>query len=118
MKFDFLAFVGKHSKLTLVFIFLLTLFFLFHAVSLELNGDYASLMQETEDEVVYEGGVGQIPSAGTSTSENSLILDTAVLNTSSTDHQFRASTSFSPISEDDDFEYTSTYLVMVESDNL
>ncbi|MDD3904681.1 MAG: MMPL family transporter, partial [Sphaerochaeta sp.] len=42
----------------------------------------------------------------------------AVLNTSSTDHQFRASTSFSPISEDDDFEYTSTYLVMVESDNL
>lgn len=118
MKFDFLAFVGKHSKLTLVVIFLLTLFFLFHAVSLELNGDYASLMQETEDEVVYEGGVGQIPSAGTSTSENNLVLDTAVLNTSSTDHQFRASTSFSPIGEVDDFEYTSTYLVMVESDNL
>ena len=119
MKFDFLAFVGKHSKLTLTVIILLTLFFLFHAVSLELDGDYASLMQETKDTEIYEGGVGQAPSVEASLQEQELILETTVLTTSTNDnHQYRASTTPSLISEEEDYPYTSTYLVMVEADNL
>lgn len=117
MKFDALSFVGKHSKTTLICIAIITLFFLYHAVSLELSGDYSDLLYQIEDTTVFEGGVGQIPSTQQGSDTNPITLDTQVLNANG---QLRASVE-PPLVQDqetEDYPYTSSYLVMVESKNL
>ena len=117
MKFDILSFVGKHSKTTLVCIAIVTIFFLYHAVSLELSGDYTDLLYQIEDTKVFEGGSGPASSSNQKANVEHLILDTQVLNANS---HLRASTESSLVSDEDDgdYPYTSTYLVMVEAQDI
>ena len=117
MKFDMLSFVGKHSKTTLVCIAIITIFFLFHAVSLELSGDYTDLLYQIEDNRVFEGGTGAAEPPKQGSKPEHLVLDTQVLNANA---NLRANTSPSLVSEEDesDYPYTASYLVMVEADNL
>ncbi len=118
MKFDILSFVGKHSKTTLVCIAIVTIFFLYHAVSLELSGDYSDLLYQIEETTVYEGGTAHATTSTGQISEGeSLILDTQVLTANA---HLRSSTSPSldPDGDEGDYPYTSSYLVMVEANDL
>ncbi|HKL59422.1 MAG TPA: efflux RND transporter permease subunit [Sphaerochaeta sp.] len=117
MKFDILSFVGKHSKTTLACIAIVTIFFLYHAVSLELSGDYSDLLYQLEDTKVFEGGTGQADPTTQQSESKNLILDTQVLNASP---NLRASTDPSLASgeNEEDYPYTTSYLVMVEAENL
>ena len=124
MKKDFLTQVGKHNKLTLVIIAIITCFFLYQASSLTLNGDYGSLLPNGGEQEQYTGGTA---SAGTSpvpnvasTSGDSLILDTQVLTTSGNGHLLSADTQpfDGTIAGEDDYPPTTTYLVMVEAEDL
>jgi len=117
MKFDILSFVGKHSKTTLVCITIITIFFLFHAVSLELSGDYSDLLYQIEDNMVFEGGTGPSEPSRQGSKPEHLVLDTQVLNANA---NLRASTSPSlvPEEDEDDYPYTASYLVMVEGEDL
>ena len=117
MKFDILSFVGKHSKTTLVLIAIITIFFLFHAVSLELSGDYSDLLYQIEDSTVFEGGTKATPSASQEAANENLVLDTQVLNANP---NLRAS-SEPPLvigGDEDDYPYTASYLVLVEAKDL
>ncbi len=117
MKFDALAFVGKHSKTTLACIAIATIFFLYHAVSLELSGDYSDLLYQTEDTTIFEGGTAQASRTNLEATIEPLILDTQVLNASA---HLRASTETSPVTDvnEGDYPYTASYLVMVEAQDL
>ena len=119
MKFDILSFVGKHSKTTLACIAIVTIFFLYHAVSLELSGDYSDLLYQIEDTTVLEGGTGQAELSDDQAKGEFLILDTQVLNANP---NLRASTDSSPVpigdGDEGDFPYTASYLVMVEAKEL
>ncbi len=117
MKSDILSFVGKHSKTTLVCIAVVTIFFLYHAVSLELSGDYSDLLYQTEETTVYEGGTSQVSPTGQRSEGESLILDTQVLTANA---HLRSSTSPTLVSDgdEDDYPYSSSYLVMVEANDL
>ena len=117
MKFDILSFVGKHSKTTLVLIAIITIFFLFHAVSLELSGDYSDLLYQIEDSTVFEGGTKATPFASQEAANENLVLDTQVLNANP---NLRAS-SEPPLvigGDEDDYPYTASYLVLVEAKDL
>lgn len=117
MKFDVLSFVGKYSKTTLACIAIVTIFFLFHAVSLELSGDYSDLLYQIEDTTVFEGGTASASPTGQQAVGESLILDTQVLTANA---NLRASTSPSlvPSEDEGDYPYTASYLVMVEAQDL
>ncbi|MDY0290418.1 MAG: MMPL family transporter, partial [Sphaerochaeta sp.] len=117
MKFDILHFVGKHSKTTLACVAIVTIFFLYHATSLELSGDYTDLLYQIEDTSVFDGGTGQPSPSKQATNLESLVLDTQVLNANA---NLRASANPSPAYDADegDYPYTSSYLVMVESGEL
>lgn len=112
-----LSFVGKYSKTTLVCIVITTIFFLYHAVSLELSGDYTDLLYQIEDTEVFDGGTGDSAPPRQAMDLEYLTLDTEVLNANA---NLRASTDFSPLSEEDegDYPYSSSYLVMVEAKDL
>ena len=118
MKFDILSFVGKHNKTTLVCIAIVTIFFLFHAVSLELSGDYSDLLYQVEDTKVFDGGTGGASPANQQANLEPLVLDTQVLNANA-NLQANTSPSLLATEEDEgDYPYTSSYLVMVEADDL
>ncbi len=121
MRFDFLSFVGRHSKITLAIIVVITVFFGYHAAHLHLDADYNSLMNEMEIQSTYEGGNG--PYVASTTSKNiqdETIPDTTVLSTSMLGNHLVADASNTSVSDmtDQSDEFSTTYLVLVESDNL
>lgn len=121
MKFDLLASIGKHSRLTLVIILLITAFFAYHASSLTLDADYSSLMGKLVDTRVYVGGEGKETSQQASLIqqwEGQNIPDTQVLDTKSLGINLKASTDVQAPAEGDTTAYTTSYLVMVENPNL
>ena len=108
MKFDILSFVGKHNKTTLVCIAIVTIFFLFHAVSLELSGDYSDLLYQVEDTKVFDGGTGGASPANQQANLEPLVLDTQVLNANA-NLQANTSPSLLATEEDEgDYPYTSS----------
>ena len=118
MKFDILAFIGKHSKATLLVIFLITAFFLYHASSLTLDADYSSLVASEE-----KGKTFIVSSTDTviTAQKEELYFDipqTTLLKTDNLAHYMVASTAEHIDFEEPGPEYTTSYLVMVESDNL
>ncbi len=118
MKFDFLSFVGKHSKITLAFILVVTVFFGYHATHLQLDADYVTLMNENETPALYQGGDGPyIP-----TEQNSSIIeDEAIPETMQLETSMLAEHLIADISGDlpeKEPPYTTRYLVLVESDRL
>jgi hydrophobe/amphiphile efflux-3 (HAE3) family protein len=125
MKRSPLNFIKNHSKLTLVLISLLTIFFLYQAIGLELNGDYGTLLPYGEEPKEYDGGsTSQIafqPQEVASEQNQPLILDTQVLTLSNENHLYSANADTTVLQipeEDQDYPYTNTYLVMVEAKNL
>ncbi len=115
MKPSLLVFVGKHSKLTLFVILLITAFFLYHASFLHLDADYNSLMNETGKGVTYQGGSQEyIPQQGTAIVED-VIPETMVLQTSALGSYLVASAEAEPPLTQKPQDYSTSYLVMVES---
>lgn len=116
MKFDILSFVGKHSKTSLVFIAIITIFFLFHAVQLELSGDYTDLLYQIEDNTVLDGGSTGTQSAKIPYALDDITLDTAVLNANP---NLQANLAELPLlAAEEETPYTASYLVMVEAKDL
>ncbi|MGH0054116.1 MAG: efflux RND transporter permease subunit, partial [Sphaerochaetaceae bacterium] len=116
MKFDFLSFVGNHSKSTLAFILIVTLFFGYHAAHLQLDADYEALMNESEAPSLYQGGDGvYIPSLQTSFVDEA-IPETMQLETDMLGYHLVADTSGNLPEEAP--PYSTTYLVLLESDRL
>nr|WP_321305004.1 efflux RND transporter permease subunit [uncultured Sphaerochaeta sp.] len=117
MKFDFLSFVGKHSKITLALVLLVTVFFGYHAAHLQLDADYVTLMNESETPSLYQGGEGPyVPPV-----QGSLIEDTTIPETMQLETDMLGNHLIADISADTPEEeppYTTTYLVLVESENL
>ncbi len=119
MKFDLLRLIGKHSKLTLAIIMVITAFFLYHATFLHLNADYNSLMTELQGQTTYvvESDVqAQTERAQLLTEKH--IPETGKLETQSLGNHLVASTEPASPTSVDEQNYTTTYLVMVESPNL
>jgi predicted RND superfamily exporter protein len=119
MKFDLLRLIGKHSKLTLAIIMVITAFFLYHATFLHLNADYNSLMTELQGQTTYvvESDVqAQTERAQLLTDKH--IPETGKLETQSLGNHLVASTGPASPTSVDEQNYTTTYLVMVESPNL
>ena len=119
MKFDLLRLIGKHSKLTLAIIMVITAFFLYHATFLHLNADYNSLMTELQGQTTYvvESDVqAQTERAQLLTDKH--IPETGKLETQSLGNHLVASTEPASPTSVDEQNYTTTYLVMVESPNL
>ncbi|NCC13746.1 MAG: RND transporter, partial [Spirochaetia bacterium] len=119
MKFDLLRLIGKHSKLTLAIIMVITAFFLYHAAFLHLNADYNSLMTELQGQTTYvvESGVkAQGKNAASSVSDQ--IPETGKLETGSLGNHLVASTEPTAPPASDEPSYTTTYLVMIESPAL
>nr|WP_321262975.1 efflux RND transporter permease subunit [uncultured Sphaerochaeta sp.] len=117
MKFDFLSFVGKHSKITLVLVLLVTVFFGYHAAHLQLDADYVTLMNESETPSLYQGGEGPyVPPVQGSLVEDITIPETMQLETDMLGNHLIADISASTPEEEP--PYTTTYLVLVESENL
>jgi predicted RND superfamily exporter protein len=118
MKHSLLAFVGKHSKLTLVVILLITAFFLYHASFLHLDADYNSLMNETGKGVTYRGGSDEYAPQQSSAIVEELIPETMVLETTALGSQLVASTEVQAPSNEDTLASSTSYLVMAESPAL
>ncbi|WP_320127699.1 MMPL family transporter [uncultured Sphaerochaeta sp.] len=125
MKTHFLSFIGKHSKLTLVVIAIITCFFLYHATSLTLNGDYGSLLPKSEAEESFAGGnpsssTPNTTQQATAISVDSTIPETMVLTPSGNGHVYNADAApfTGKIEGQEDYPSTTTYLVMIESKNL
>jgi hydrophobe/amphiphile efflux-3 (HAE3) family protein len=121
MKKDFLSLVGRHSKLTLVIIGLLTVFFLYHASSLTLDGNYGDLLPPDDETARFVGGNPDAePDASVNADTDPLVLDTEVYDLSGNGHLVSADASANPgaIEGQEDYEPTTTYLVMVESPDL
>lgn len=112
MKHSLLAFVGKHSKLTLVVILLITAFFLYHASFLHLDADYNSLMNETGKGVTYRGGSDEYAPQQSSAIVEELIPETMVLETTALGTQLVASTEVQAPSNEDTLAYSTSYLVI------
>lgn len=119
MKFDLLRLIGKHSKLTLAIILVITAFFLYHAAYLHLNADYNSLMTELQGQTTYvvESGV-QAQAKTSSAPPSGQIPETGKLETDSLGNHLVASTEPTPPPSSDEPDYTTTYLVMIESPAL
>ncbi|AEV28900.1 putative RND superfamily exporter [Sphaerochaeta pleomorpha str. Grapes] len=124
MKKDFLSLVGKHNKLTLVIIAIITCFFLYQASSLTLNGDYGSLLPNGGEQEQYSGGTTPTPTLPAptveATAETPSILETQVLTPSGNGHLLSADAQpfNGSIEGEEDYPPTTTYLVMVESKDL
>lgn len=117
MKFDVLSFVGKHSKTTLILILLVTAFFAYHAVHLQLDADYNSLMQEMETPSQFQGGVGPYdPAEQAVVARDESIPETMQLKTTMLGHHLVADADGTPFVEES--TYPTTYLVLIESDQL
>lgn len=119
MKFDLLRLIGKHSKLTLAIIMVITAFFLYHAAFLHLNADYNSLMTELQGQTTYvvESGVKAQGKNATSPVSDQ-IPETGKLETGSLGNHLVASTEPTAPPTSDEPSYTTTYLVMIESPAL
>lgn len=119
MKFDLLRLIGKHSKLTLAIIMVITAFFLYHAAFLHLNADYNSLMTELQGQTTYvvESGVKAQGKNATSPVSDQ-IPETGKLETGSLGNHLVASTEPTAPPASDEPSYTTTYLVMIESPAL
>ncbi|MGE4464911.1 efflux RND transporter permease subunit [Sphaerochaeta sp.] len=119
MKFDLLRLIGKHSKLTLAIIMVITAFFLYHAAFLHLNADYNSLMTELQGQTTYvvESGV-QAQTKTSSVPSSDQIPETGKLETGSLGNHLVASTEPTAPPASDEPSYTTTYLVMIESPAL
>ena len=117
MKFDVLAFIGKHSKATLVIILLITLFFLYHASSLTLDADYGSLMTAEEGKTYIVSSSNKV-AASQAESFAEEIPQTTLLKTDMLAHYMVASNGETVVSQESEVAYTTSYLVMLESDNL
>lgn len=115
MKHSLLTFVGKHAKLTLVIIFAITAFFLYHATFLTLDADYTTLMADVKPPSTYEGGVDKSAHAPLLTTDTE-IPDTMSLTTRSLGSYLVADSEGATPPEENPF--TSSYLVMVESPTL
>lgn len=72
----FLKAIGKHSKIVLVVIFCLTVFFFYNALNIRINASFSAFMPWGESTDYYEGGVsGQVAKLGTPKAEKaSLVL--------------------------------------------
>ncbi len=117
MKFDFLSFVGKHSKITLVLVLLVTVFFAYHAAHLQLDADYVTLMNENETPSLYQGGEGPyVPPVQGSLVEDVAIPETMQLETTMLGNHLIADVSGELPEEEP--PYTTTYLVLVESERM
>lgn len=119
MKFDLLSFIGKHSKLTLAGILLLTAFFGYHASFLHLDADYNSLMYNQMDSSTFPGGTSDSPvQTSTASAEGDQPIPvTTKLDTKALGSNLVASTG-EPVAPVQEEVFTSSYLVMVESPNL
>lgn len=117
MKHSLLAFAGKHSKLTLTVVLLITAFFLYHASFLHLDADYNSLMNETGKGVTYIGGTGEYkPQQQADQQEyREAIPETMVLDSSSLGRYLVASNKQETIAPEESRAYSTSYLVMLES---
>ncbi|NMA22579.1 MAG: RND transporter, partial [Spirochaetales bacterium] len=118
MKQSPLAFIGRHPKLVLTVIFAITAFFLYQTTMLTLDADYTTLMAQSQSETTFDGGVGNLPSAGSAIdhAEDNIIPETTALSTRGQGNHLVASVGETSIPEEP--EFTSSYLVMVESANL
>ena len=110
MKHSLLTFVGKHAKLTLVIIFAITAFFLYHTTFLTLDADYTTLMADVKPPSTYEGGVGKSAHAPDPIIDTE-IPDTMSLTTRGLGSYLVADSDGANAPEENPF--TSSYLVMV-----
>lgn len=118
MKRSLLAFVGKHARMTLVVVFAITAFFLYHASFLTLDADYASLMVDIETPSTFQGGTALAlhTRSETSVSDEPIIVETEQLTTAAFGSHIVASSV--PSLPPEEKEYDSGYLVLVESPDL
>jgi hydrophobe/amphiphile efflux-3 (HAE3) family protein len=117
MKHRLLAFIGRHAKVTLAVIFIITAFFLYHASFLHLDADWSSLMLDRQAHATYQGGNPNGPIFRASSFEREEdVVETMVLSTRALGENLRATTEIQapPVAE----EFPSSYLVMVESPDL
>ncbi|MDX9915599.1 MAG: MMPL family transporter [Sphaerochaeta sp.] len=115
MKHSLLTFVGKHAKLTLVVVFVITAFFLYHTSFLTLDADYTTLMADVKPQSRYEGGAGKTALAYTPTPDTE-IPETMSLTTKALGSHLRSESD--GVVRPEESPFTSSYLVMVESPTL
>ncbi len=115
MKHSLLDYVGRHARLTLVVVFAITAFFLYHVSFLTLDADYTTLMADVKAESTFEGGVGK-PATKATAGDDSQIPETMSLTTKALGgHLVADSSAVTPVEES---PFTSSYMVMVESPTL
>ncbi len=115
MKHSLLTYVGTHAKLTLVIVFAITAFFLYHTTFLTLDADYTTLMADVQAPSSYEGGVGKSAHAFTPAPDTE-VPETMQLTTKALGSHLVADAGEATPPEENPF--TSSYLVMVESPTL
>lgn len=115
MKHSLLTFVGKHSKLTLVVILLITAFFLYHASFLRLDADYNTLINTLEEETTYQGGTGEYQAKLDFSAIVEAMPETMMLSTLPLGNHLVAQSGQDGSPPGAEPAYSSTYLVLVES---
>ena len=121
----FFRFIEKHSKLVVLIIVILTVFFAFMATGLKLNTSYGAFLPRGEGFNYYHGGIdGQVPFGPYEEDprflEDSADESVAEEDVSTSENKEPAEPSPSSVNPDGsvDYPYWTNYLVMVESDNL
>ena len=121
----FFRFIEKHSKLVVMIIVILTVFFAFMATGLKLNTSYGAFLPRGEGFNYYHGGIeGQVP-FGPYEEDPRFLEDAAddsvaEEDVSVSENKEPVEPSPSSVNPDGsvDYPYSTNYLVMVESDNL
>lgn len=115
----FFSFIEKHPKIILVTIAVITIFFLVHAMKLSINADYSAFLPYGEPPEVFEGGkkieANTIQAQVLDDEHEYIILESTAYNT------IRETASINPMTDiatEPDYPYSSSYLVLIEADNL
>lgn len=118
----FFNFLNKHAKVVILIVIIITAFFLYEALSININADYGAFMPWGEASDSYIGGKGgQLPILSKEVSETlseNIVIDTTVPISKSVIAS--TTTHFPKIIEqtEPDYNRDSDLLVFIESDNL
>ena len=123
----FFNFIEKHPKRVIFIICLVTIFLLFQAAGVKLNGNYAAFIPWSEGTDVFKGGVsGQKPVTGVErnaaeTASKSTVEEEVVAASEPEQEPTTVTEEIVvevPQDSNEDYPYTGTYLLMVGGDNI
>lgn len=133
---NFLKVIGKHSRIVLLVIASLTVFFLYHALDIRINASFSAFMPWGESTDYYDGGIsGQVAKLGTEKAERESIAlinrengERVILNDSDTSIPV-AQVPYADVvdvrdlppikpQEGADYPRSTNYLILVQSEDL